>query len=174
MIYFIYIAICLGMIILQTSIMPNFPLFYHFYDLIALLVVYLGLYRPLREGIPLVVFAGLVMDSMSGGPFGLYLTTYGWIYIGVVWMGRFMRMGNRILLPAIMAVAILVENIISIGTVALLMPEARTPATVAWTVAVQILWGVCTGPILLVLFDYAHRQWEQWTADLFADRNGLS
>ncbi len=87
MIYFIYIAVCLGMIILQTSVMPYVPLFHRFYDLVALFIIYLGLYRPVRESVLLIVFVSVVMDTLSGGPFGLYLTTYGWIYVGVVWMG---------------------------------------------------------------------------------------
>ena len=174
MIYFIYIAVCLAMIILQTSVMPYFPLFQHFYDLIALVVIYLGLYRPVRESIFLIVFVSVLMDTLSGGPFGLYLATYGWIFVGVVWMRRFMRVGNQLLLPAVMAVGILIQNIISIGTVTLLIPETQMPTTVLRTVFTQILWAVITGPLVLKFFNYGHRQWNQWTAELFAERNGLS
>jgi rod shape-determining protein MreD len=174
MIYFIYIAVCLAMIILQTSVMPYLPLFDHFYDLIALVVIYLGLYRSVRESIFLIVFVSVLMDTLSGGPFGLYLATYGWIYIGVVWMRRFMRVGNQLLLPAVMAAGILIQNIISIGTVTILIPQTQMPTTVFRTVATQILWAVVTGPLLLTLFNYAHQRWDHWTAELFADRNGLS
>jgi len=174
MIYFIYIAICLGMIILQTSVMPYVPLLYGFYDLIALFVIYLGLYRPVRESVLLIVFVSVVMDTLSGGPFGLYLTTYGWIYVGVVWMGRFMRMGNNYLLPAVMAVGVLIQNIIFIGTVTILIPDAQIPTTALRTITIQIIWAVITGPLLLVFFNYAHRGWDLWTANLLAERNGLS
>ena len=30
-----------------------------------------------------VLFLGFIMDNLSGGPFGLYLTTYFWLYVGV-------------------------------------------------------------------------------------------
>ena len=174
MIYFIYIAVCLAMIILQTSVMPYLAWFNHFYDLIALVVIYLGLYRPVRESIFLIAFVSVLMDTLSGGPFGLYLATYGWIYIGVVWMRRFMRVGNQLLLPAVMAVGILIQNIISIGTVTMLIPDSQIPAAVLRTVTIQILWAVTTGPLLLMLFNYGHQRWDQWTAELFAERNGLS
>ena len=173
MIYFIYIAVCLALIILQTSVMPYLPLFNRFYDLIALVVIYLGLYRPVRESIFLIVFVSVLMDTLSGGPFGLYLATYGWIYVGVVWMRRFMRVGNQLLLPAVMAVGILIQNIISIGTVTILIPESQMPTKVFSTVTTQILWAVITGPLLLALFNYAHQRWDHWTTELFADRNGL-
>jgi rod shape-determining protein MreD len=114
------------------------------------------------------------MDTLSGGPFGLYIATYGWIYFGVIWMRRFMRVGNQLLLPAVMAVGILIQNIISIGTVTMLIPESQMPARVLRMVTVQILWAVTTGPLLLVLFNHGHQRWDQWTAELFAERNGLS
>jgi hypothetical protein len=89
-------------------------------------------------------------------------------------MRRFMRVGNQLLLPAVMAVGILIQNIISIGTVTLLIPETQMPTTVLRTVFTQILWAVITGPLVLRFFNYGHRRWSQWTAELFAERNGLS
>jgi len=173
MIYFIYIAICLGMVILQTSVMTYLPMFDRFYDLIALFVIYLGLFRPVRESVLLIVFVSVVMDTLSGGPFGLYLTTYGWIYVGVVWMGRFMRVGNWLLLPAVMAAGVVIQNMIFIVTVTMLIPDAQMPTKVLRSVTTQVLWAVVTGPLLLTLFSYAHQRWDQWKADLFGERNGL-
>ncbi len=55
----------------------------------------------------------------------------------------------------------------------MLIPDAQIPTTALHTVMIQLLWAVVTGPLLLMFFNYAHQGWDQWTADLFAERHGL-
>jgi rod shape-determining protein MreD len=72
MIYCFYIGICLCLVILQTAVLPHIPLLDTFYDLIVAFIIYLGLYRPLRDGLLLALFLGFIMDNLSGSPFGIY------------------------------------------------------------------------------------------------------
>ena len=74
--YFFNISVCLLLVILQTTIMPYLPPLDKFYDLLIPFIVYLSLSRPVRESLPFILFLGYIMDNLSGGPFGLYLTTY--------------------------------------------------------------------------------------------------
>ena len=83
MIHCAYIGISIILVILQTTVLPNIPLAGQFYDLLIPMLVYLALFRPAHESLPFVFFLGLLMDNLSGTPFGLYLTTYFWLYIGV-------------------------------------------------------------------------------------------
>lgn len=172
MIYLLYIVAFLGMIIFHTSVVFFFPVLAQGYDLIALFVIYLGLYRPVRESLPIIVLAGLTMDTISSGPFGLYLTAYGWIFVSVVWMMRFMRAGNHLLLPVIVGVGVLIENLVVIGTVALLTPGMQVPATAARSLALQFLWAVVTGPLLLWVANRLHGRLDRWRAEVFADNGG--
>ena len=80
--YLFNISACLFLVILQTTIIPYLPLLDKFYDLLIPFIVYLGLSRPVRESLPFVLFLGFIMDNLSGGPFGLYLTTYFWLFVG--------------------------------------------------------------------------------------------
>ena len=72
MTHFFHICICFGLVILQTTIMPYFSLFDKFYDLLSPFVVYLSLFRSTRESVPVILFFGFIMDSLSGWAFGLY------------------------------------------------------------------------------------------------------
>jgi hypothetical protein len=66
MIYCFYVAACLFLVILQTAVLPHLPLLNSFYDLLIPFIIYLALYRPLREGLLLVILLGFIMDNISG------------------------------------------------------------------------------------------------------------
>ena len=170
MTYFFYICVCLGLIIFQTAIMPSLPFFDRFYDLLCPFVIYLGLFRPARESIPVILIIGMIMDSILGGPFGLYVTTYVWLFIGVKWMISYLHLGNSAILALVVASGVLLENFIFIGTMAIIAPEARFPANAANIVGVQVLWAIFTGPFALMTFDYTQKNWDRWFMGRLAKR----
>jgi cell shape-determining protein MreD len=164
MTYFFYICVCLCLIIFQTAIMPSLPLLGSFYDLLCPFVIYLGLFRPARESIPVILIIGVIMDSILGGAFGLYVTTYVWLFIGVKWMISYLHLGNNVLLALVVAAGVLLENFIFIGTMAVIAPEARLPANATSIVGGQVLWAIFTGPLVLMAFDYTQKRWNRWVA----------
>ena len=95
MIYCYYIGVSLCLVILQTAVLPYVPLLDRLYDLIIAFVIYLGLYRPLRDGLILSFFLGFIMDNLSGSPFGLYLTIYCWLLIGAKSITTLIQVDNR-------------------------------------------------------------------------------
>lgn len=162
MTYLLYTVVCLLLIVFQTTLSMHFAILSGMYDLFLLFVVYLGFYRTVREGFPFVILFGLAMDSLSGGPFGLYLTSYFWLYICILGMTRFMRVGNNMILPLVVVGSILFQNIIFLGTMTLFVPEAKIPAFLYRNVLTQLLWSVITGPVLILLFRRAHLALEKW------------
>ena len=112
MTYLYYSLLGLVVLIIQTTIIPEFTGTQGPYDLVALIIFYLGLYQPFRQSLPMVFVLGFIMDNLSGAPFGLYITTYFWIFVGVCWVTRFIRVRNIVLLPLLVAVGIVVESII--------------------------------------------------------------
>jgi len=170
MTYFFYICVCLCLIIFQTAIMPYLPLFDRFYDLLCPFVIYLGLFRSARESIPVILIIGMIMDGIFGGPFGLYVTTYVWLFIGVKWMISYLHLGNSAILALVVASGVLLENFIFIGTMAIIAPEARFPANTTSIVGVQVLWAIFTGPLVLKVFDYTQKGWNRWYAGRFLKR----
>jgi len=150
--YFFNVSVCLFLVILQTTVLPYLPLLDSFYDLLIPFVVFIGLYRPVRESLPFVFFLGFIMDNLSGTPFGLYLTAYFWLYIGVKGITKLLQVGNRLfIITLIMAAGVLLENLIFLGTLTILGPDQKIAGNAARTVTLQVLWAIWTGPIFLVV-----------------------
>jgi len=170
--YCFNICTCFCLVIFQTTVMPYFSLFDRFYDLLFPFIIYLSLFRSVRESIPLILFFGFVMDNLTGGPFGLYLTTYLWMFIGIRWVITFMDVEDSVLMLFIVAAGVLIQNFIIIGTIVMFEPVSRfSPAAIS-TVGVQVLWAVFTGPIFLVFFNYSHGRWDKWLKEVFAKEKG--
>lgn len=157
--YFFNISACLFLVILQTTVMPYLPLLDSFYDLLIPFLVFLGLSRPVRESLPFVFFLGFIMDNLSGSPFGLYLTAYFWLFVGVKGITKLLQVGNRLfIMTLIVAAGVLIENLFFLGTLTILGPDQQLAGDAAQTVTIQVLWVIWTGPIfLLVLRDLQNR-----------------
>ncbi|CAB1063991.1 hypothetical protein D1BOALGB6SA_8780 [Olavius sp. associated proteobacterium Delta 1] len=150
--YFFNISVGLFLMILQTTVMPYLPLLDSFYDLLIPFIVFLGLSRPVRESLPFVFFLGFIMDNLSGSPFGLYLTAYFWLFIGVKGITKLLQVGNRLfIMTLIVAAGVLIENLIFLGTLTILGPDPQLAGNAAKIVTIQVLWVIWTGPIFLVV-----------------------
>ena len=123
MIYLLYAAVFFCVVIFNTTLVVQLPFFYGFYDLLLLLVIYLGFYRSVRESLPFVIAFGIVMDGISGGTFGLYLTSYFWLYVFVLWLTRYIRVNNTMILPGVVACGVIIQNAIFLGSMAMLDPN---------------------------------------------------
>jgi cell shape-determining protein MreD len=165
--------ICIGLflIIIQTTVMPHIAVFERFYDLLTPLVIYLSIFRPVREGTVMVLIFGFLMDNITGGPFGLYLTAYFWLFLGVRWAITFLHVGDSFLLSFVVAVGVFVENMVFIGANAMFDQNLQISQTMIHTVVGQVLWAVFTGPFFLLLFNYSHRRWDRWSKKMFAQKN---
>ena len=112
MTYVFYIFTSLFLIVLQTVILPDLPVLNSVFDLTAMFVIYLGLLRSAREGLPVVLLLGMIMDNLSGAPFMVFITAYFWLYLGVRWLSRILQVGMRFRLAFIIVAGILLENVI--------------------------------------------------------------
>jgi rod shape-determining protein MreD len=157
--YFFNVSVCLFLVILQTTVLPYLPLLDSFYDLLIPFIVFIGLYRPVRESLPFVFFLGFIMDTLSGSPFGLYLTAYFWLFIGIIGITKLLQVRNRLfIITLIIAAGVLLENLIFLGTLTILGPDQKIVGNGVKTVTIQVLWAIWTGPIfLLVLRDVQSR-----------------
>jgi len=169
-IFYTFTFVCL--LILQTTVMPYFRMFDNFYDLLFPFVIYLGLFRSVRESIPVVIVIGFVMDSLSGAPLGLYLTTYLWLFAGLRLIITVLHVGDNVLLPFVVAAGVLLENIIFMGVSAMFEPGSRFSSTVFSKVLVQVLWALFTGPIFLIGFNYFYQRWDKFIKEIMASQQG--
>lgn len=166
MTYIFYMCTFLVLIILQTTIMPYFPIFDRFYDLLAPFVIYLGLFRPVRESLPVILVIGFVMDNLSGSPLGLYLTAYLWLFACLRWIVHVLHVGDKFLLPFVLATGVLLENIIFMGVIGMFEQGSRFSSTVVTAVMIQVIWAAATGPIILILISSLHQRWHKWIKEV--------
>ena len=171
MTYCFHIVICLGLIVVQTTVMPYIPLFDRFYDLLSPFVIYLSIFRSSRESLVIIFLFGFFMDIISGGPFGLYITAYVWLFIGVRWAITFLHVGDSMLLPFVVALGVLMENFIFVVTSAMFEQSSRVSEAMVSTIIVQVLWAIFTGPLFLMFFNYSHRRWDRWLNEIFVKKN---
>jgi len=149
--YHIFVGACL--IIFQTVVLPLFPFSDSFYDLLVPFIIYLGSSRPVRESIPVAIVLGFIVDSLSGGYFGVYITTYAWLTISMRWISTLIRLENVMLLPFIAVIGVLLENALLAVSVLIANPEFQFSASGMGVIAAQVFWVICTGPIFLIFFN---------------------
>lgn len=147
--YGFYIGSCLFLIIVQTTLLTYFKIFAGMYDLLIPFVIFISICLPLRESLPFILILGLIMDNISGSPFGLYLTFYFWLYVGVRWILKFLRVSNKFFLSLIVIVAVLIQNGLILGTFGFARQGWQLPADALKIITLQFFWALATGPLFL-------------------------
>ena len=169
MIYLFYMMVFLGAIVFNTTIVVHLTLFYGFYDLLLPFVIYLGFYRSIRESLVFIIFFGIAMDAISGGPFGLYTISYIWLYVFVIWLTRFMRVTNSMILPGVVVCSVIIQNTIFLGSMTLLDPNVSTPSFSFKIVLLQTVWCIFTGPIFIIFLRNINQRLEKWQRSFQSD-----
>lgn len=167
MTYGFHIIVGFALIILQTCFVPFAALPGDMYDLQLALMLYLVLFRPMRETIFAAVVIGAATDSMSSGPYGIYSMTYLLVLVSGAWILRFLQAGNRILLPVFVAQGVVIENLVLGGACLLPGSVVRPPADAMASLGEQVLWALLTGAFLVRGIRLLHRQWIRWMDALF-------
>lgn len=170
-----YILVSLALVLIKTTLIPALPMFDKFYDLLIPIIIYLSLFRSLSEGVPVILFFGIIMDSLCGGPTGLYLATYIWLYAVLRWLSRFLHTGSIVLAVVAVAAGVTFECLVLLGYMVILTPDAIIPTDAAKTVLFQIAWALTTGPFILVIIAWAQKQLDIWRKRIFPhwlDLNG--
>jgi rod shape-determining protein MreD len=169
MIFIFYLIVCFGVVVLQTTILIDEQSVSGIYDLLIPLVISLGISRPLREGVVLVVFLGVIMDALSGGPAGIYLTVYIWLYIGVRYLKQFLHMSNILLLSLVVIMAVGFENLVLLGAIAAQASFKRVLPVALNISMLQIFWALVTGPFILVLIYLGQKKTASIHRQLFSE-----
>lgn len=164
-----YILVSLCLVLIKTTLIPGMPLFDKFYDLLLPIIIYLSFFRSKVEGVPIVLFFGVIMDSLCGGPMGLFLIIYIWLYVGMRWLAQFLHTGSVLLLALAVAIGVVFEISILLGYMALLAPRASIPVDAGETVVLQIMWALVTGPMIMMIIAWFQKQLDFWRSRIFAD-----
>ena len=162
MAYFVYIGVGLSLLLIQTVILPTLFHITNGYDLILIIVLYMGFHRSLPESIPVILIMGLLMDCLSGGPFGIYLTVYGWLFVGVRTTLQFLHADSWIVLPVAVLAGVILENLAVFLAMSFGNSELMFSYESVKIISSQMIWAVFTGPIIFILIKSAHGFYENW------------
>jgi len=146
--YFLYIASSLCLVICQTTLLPRLGFAGHFFDLLLPWVIYLAAFRPVHETLFFVLFMGALMDNLSGGPFGLYLISYVWLFIGVRLAAAVVRAENPMVLVLIIVAAVAFQNALFVATLGISGAGVLSSGDVIRVISEQVGWVLLAGPIL--------------------------
>ena len=157
-----YTIFGLTLIVIQTAFLPYLHSTRYYFDLLIPMVVFSGLFRPFREGLLSSLTFGIVMDGLSGGPFGLFTTVFFWVFAGAKWIINFLHAGNWFILPFLLSGAVLFENLICIvGWMFSVSSTGHLTEADIQRVIHQMIWAAFTGPFIVWGIDLGYRKWHR-------------
>ena len=149
-IFLLFTVISLGGIVFQTTVLRLPFLDGVFYDLLVPMVVFARLNLSTRTAALLVIIVGFVMDLFSGGQFGLYLSLYFWMFVGVREISSYFNVQGGLFRSLLIALCVLFENLVS--CIFSVFPNALMPVLgpriggLLW----QTFFAAVTGPAIVL------------------------
>ena len=110
-------TVTLGLIVLQTIVLPALDFFSYCFDLPIVLVLYLSLFFPRYGTILAIFFIGTVMDSLSGVPFFFHVFSYCWIYIFVQLIKQVVFQRSILFMICVSLLAVVVQQGLMLFTI---------------------------------------------------------
>lgn len=159
MAYVFYLCICLFLVIVQTTVFPLFPVLINFFDLMLPVIIYIGFFRSIRESIPVLFFFGLVMDGLSGAPFGLFFSSYIWLYVIVLLLKQVFLVKKMLLLSFVAALGVLIQNGILIVVENLFFPKLNFLVSIVSILWIELLYAIIVGPVMIIALLTFHQKW---------------
>jgi len=169
MTYVFYGLVGIVLVLLETTLLPVWSMGDLTYDLLLPLVIFVSVFRPAREGIFVIIVFGILLDRLSGGRFGLYLTTYFWLFMGVKIAQGVIQVKNFPALMLISTFGVIFENFLFLGCAATVKPGLPSLDCVAGVVARQVLLAALTVPVLILVLKQLLPRWCQWRIGRFPD-----
>lgn len=162
MIYVYYFFVCFFLILLQTTVLPKLPLFGQFFDLLIPFVIYLGLRRPGKENLPIIILLGVIADNLSGTPFLYFVSVYLWLYLFIRLTTNFLQVNTHLRMACTVAACVLFENLFIAGGLALSSQRPPAAPSMAGNIAIQTAWAFFVGPLVLLIIEWFHGRLDSW------------
>ena len=156
-----YPVFSLLLLVFQTTLVPEVSFLKNSFDFVIINVLYVGLFTSRFWVVIYVAGLGWVMDSLSGAPFGFFISSYVWIYVLVQALRVVVHAGNIFFIPLISVVAILMEHGF-LMFILMIRQEAWSFSVIDCVAMVkQAVVGGAVIPLLLFMIHRIHREWEK-------------
>jgi len=155
LVYFIFSVLLLS---IQTTLLPAFPRFFAQYDLMIPFVVYLTLFRSSNGILPVVLISGCLMDLLSGGSIGIYISAYILILICFRHAKVYFHFKNAILFQIVIILSVLIENIIFALVIFFQTFTFHFSFYSGCILVTQLLWALVSSPLIYYIFEYVFNE----------------
>ena len=136
----------LGLIICQTVVFPAFSWFAQCFDSLIIAVLYLSLVYSGSVGVISIFVIGLVMDSLSGGPFFLHTFSYLWVFMVVQMFKQVVFQRSALFIMTVSLIAVAIQQILMLFSIFVTHGQPGLAGVDYSLVIRQIIWGVLLIP----------------------------
>jgi len=151
LVYFIFSVLLLC---IQTTLLPAFPRLFAQYDFLIPFVVYLTLFRSSIGILPVILISGCLMDLLSGGFIGIYLSAYIIILICFRNATVYFHFKKSTLFQIVVIFSVLIENII-FGLVIFFQTFTFDFSFYCSRVLMtQLLWALVSSQMIYYMYDF--------------------
>ena len=165
-----FILLSLFLIVLQTTVLPEISPVSNTFDLVIINILYLSLLFSNPWVLGVVALLGCIMDSLSGSPFGLFISSYIWMYILIQLLKPVFFSRSLFFLPAVTVFSVLLEYLFLILSVFISSGSGGVVALNYPLMMKQLLWAVLLIPVAVKLVFSAGRYWSRGVERLFEKR----
>jgi rod shape-determining protein MreD len=162
-------SLCVVFVILQTTLFPSLPGFTAFFDLFLPVVIYMGLFRSVKQSILPLLFQGVVMDSLSGAPFGIYTSCYIWLFVAVYWFKGFLHIKSHLLLALIVCASVLIQHAVLVISNDMPVSDWNLFAETVGILSIQMILAMIIGPLMILWIQNFYEKWQRLTDRFSSD-----
>jgi rod shape-determining protein MreD len=147
--FLFYLCLFFFFFLVQTSNFWVFSILNQRFDLLLVIVLCLSLKFSHIRIIIAVFLLGVAMDSVSGGPFGLYSSAYVWIYILIRSLKAFVYLENIVFIVCLGIAAVVVENLFFMFVLVIGKGLDAVQYNDLVTMVDQVAWSLIVVPLLV-------------------------
>lgn len=151
--------------------LPGFSWFVRIFDLLILNILYLSLLFSSPFILFGVVLIGSIMDSLSGAPFGVYISVYVWLFLIVQKLKTFVHPGSFVFLPIVSALAVLLENTFLIFSFFIQNGRSAVSSQDLFFMLQQVLLAFFLVPVLILVIHTCQKHWLNFVDKIFKSMN---
>lgn len=152
---YLSVPILLVLAMLQTAVLPLFPLFGLVPVWILLVVIIWSMLRGPQEGVVWGFFGGLMLDIFSAGPFGLNAMALTLVALLVTFLPQWFNL-NQVTLTILATTGGTLLFYYSQTVLLQLVGISVSPAALQYAGRIALLHGIISFPLLLPL------RWLEW------------
>jgi rod shape-determining protein MreD len=150
----------LFLVVFQTVLLPSIPGALYCFDLIIILIVFISLHFSHYMAVATIAGIGVVMDSLSGGPFFLYTFSYVWVFLIVFLARQFVFQDSPLFVVVISLLSVTFQQGIIFFSVFSHQDYTGVGSMEITLMLRQVGWGTVMIPLGVKLIAAGNRRWQ--------------